>query len=144
LTTSEPREPAGGFEYPPLEGRPTDYPADAGMPPPISSTPPPGYPGGPEYYPAYDPYRHTKPPGTNGKAIASIVCSAVGVMACCFPVWIAGLVLGVIGMRETKTTGQDGYGVALAGAIIGGLATAAGAIALLGYIALIASGWQWI
>ena len=34
---------------------------------------------------------------------------------------IVGLILGVIAMRETKRTGQEGYGLALAGAIIGGL-----------------------
>jgi Domain of unknown function (DUF4190) len=102
--------------------------------------PPPVY----DWYPGYDPYRPAKPPGTNGKAIASIVCSVIGSLVCCFPVWIVGLVLGVVAMRETKRTGQDGYGVAMAGAILGGMATAAAVVAALAYLALIASGWQWI
>ena len=37
---------------------------------------------------------------------------------------------------------QEGYGVALAGTIIGGLALAAGLILMLVYVALFASGWS--
>ena len=119
-----------------------DYPADTGFPPPIYPPPPPGYPGAaPGYYPVYDPYQQVRTPGTNGKAIASLVTSIAGV-ACCGPLVIVGFILGVIAMRETKRTGQEGYGVALAGTIIGGLALAAGLILMLVYVALIASGWS--
>ena len=48
---------------------------------------------------------------------------------------IVGFILGVIAIRETKRTGQEGYGVALAGTILGGLALAAGLIAN-------AAGWH--
>jgi hypothetical protein len=130
---------------------PVDYPTDAGLPPPVYPAPypgPPGYPGAPTYpaapgYPSatgypgapgypggypdypyradpYDPYRPAKPPGTNGKAIAALVTALAGLLCCGLPS-IAGPVLGIIAMRETKRTGQDGYGIALAGAIIGGL-----------------------
>jgi hypothetical protein len=116
-----------------------DYPKP-GLPPPIYA--PPGYPGAPGYYPAYDPYRPATAPGTNGKAIASLVTSVAGWL-CCAPLAVVGLVLGVIAMRETKGTGQEGYGVALAGTIIGGLFVAAGLIVMLLYIALMVSGWQW-
>jgi hypothetical protein len=34
---------------------------------------------------------------------------------CCDLSSIVGLVLGVVGMRETKRTGQDGYAIALIG-----------------------------
>ena len=51
--------------------------------------------------------------------------------------------LGVVGMRETKRTGQDGYAIALIGAIIGGLAVAGWMIYLLLSIGIFASGWQW-
>ena len=102
------------------------------MPPPVY---PPHYPGAagysgyPRYYPGgYDPYRPVKPPGTNGKAIAALVTS---------------LILGVIGMRETKRTGQDGYAIALIGAIIGGLVVAGWVIYLLLSIGIYASGRQW-
>jgi Domain of unknown function (DUF4190) len=151
MTGSDPEKPAQRFggEYPSLENSrqpdpyaPVDYPADTGFPPPIHPPPPPGYPGAaPGYYPVYDPYQQVRMPGTNGKAIASLVTSIAGV-ACCGPLVIVGFILGVIAMRETKRTGQEGYGVALAGTIIGGLALAAGLILMLVYVALIASGWS--
>ena len=151
MTTSgpeQPPQPFDGTEYPPLENSaphpdphpPVDYPADAGLPPPVY---PAGYPGYPGYYAgAYDPYRPTKPPGTNGKATAALVTSLVGLFCCGLPS-IVGLVLGVIGMRETKRTGQDGYTIALIGAIIGGLAVAGWVIYLLLSISIYASGLQW-
>ena len=114
------------------------------MPPPVY--PPPyatGYPGYPGYHPwAYDPYQPTKPPGTNNLAIAALVTSLAGLL-CCGLSSIVGLVLGVVGMRETKRTGQDGYAIALIGAIIGGLAVAGWMIYLLLSIGIFASGWQW-
>ena len=82
-----------------------------------------GYPAGYPGYQPYDPYRPTKPPGTNGKAIAALVTSLAGLMFCGLPS-IVGLILGIIAMRESKRTGQDGYGIALAGTIIGGVLTA--------------------
>jgi hypothetical protein len=155
MTTSEPERPSGPTEYPSLEDTarqpdptPTfDYPADAGLPPPVY--PPtypagyPGYPAAPGYYAGgYDPYRPAKPPGTNGKAIAALVTSLAGLFCCGLPS-IVGLILGVIGMRETKRTGQDGYAIALIGAIIGGLVVAGWVIYLLLSISIYASGWQW-
>ncbi|MDV3134485.1 DUF4190 domain-containing protein [Mycobacterium sp. 29Ha] len=112
---------------------PVDYPSAPGLPPPIY--PPPGYPGATGYHPTYDPYRAVKPPGTNGKAIASLVTSITGCV-CCAPLAIVGVVLGVIAMRETKHTGQEGWRMALAGTIIGGLFTVALVIVLLLYFAL--------
>ena len=152
MTGSDPEKPAQRFggEYPSLENSrqpdpyaPVDYPADAGFPPPIYAPPPPGLPGRrtrvlPRRTTRIGRYRT---PGTNGKAIASLVTSIAGV-ACCGPLVIVGFILGVIAMRETKRTGQEGYGVALAGTIIGGLALAAGLILMLVYVALIASGWS--
>ena len=155
MTTSDPEKPseAGAAEYPSLEdaapqpdpGQPVDYPPDAGLPPPIYPPPHPGasgYPGQPGYYPGYDPYRPVKPPGTNGKAIAALVTSLAGLFCCGVPS-IVGLILGVVAMRETKRTGQDGYAIALIGAIIGGLAVAGWVIYLLLSISIYASGWQW-
>jgi hypothetical protein len=113
---------------------PVDYPADVGLPPPV-------YPGA-TGYPGYAPYPPPKPPGTNGKAIAALVTSLLGLVCCGLPS-IAGLVLGVIGMRETKRTGQDGYAIALTGAVIGGLAVAGWVLYLLLSISIYASGWQW-
>ncbi len=156
----QPFEPSRGTEYPSLENSPqhdpnapVDYPPDAGLPPPVypSQYPgPPGYPAAPGYpgYPgyfaggAYDPYRPMTPPGTNGKAIAALVTSLAGLMCCGLPS-IAGLILGVMGMRETKRTGQDGYAIALVGAIIGGLAVVGWVLYLLLSIGIYASEWQW-
>ena len=132
---------------------PVDYPADAGLPPPLYPPPPPVYPPsyssapGQGYYPptgyGYDPYRPMKSPGTNGMAIGSLVCSLVGVF-CCGVTCIVGVILGVMAMRETKRTGQDGFGIALAGTIIGGLAVAGFLVYILLYMSLLTSGWQWV
>ena len=135
MTGSGPEQPAGGPEYP---SEPLDYPADAGLPPPVY---PPPYPGA--YYPgAYDPYRPTKPPGTNGKAITALVTAIAGFFCCGLPS-IAGLIFGVIAMRETRRTGQDGYAIALVATIIGGLVTAGWILYLLLSVGLYASSWQW-
>src|SRR5262245_63234101 len=149
MTTSDPEQPSppgGATEYPSLEDSapqpdpnpPVDYPADAGLPPPVY---PPPYPGAPGYYPAYDPYRPAKPPGTNGKAIGSLVTSLAGLLCCGLPS-IVGLVLGVVAMRETKRTGQDGYPIALVGTIIGGLVVAGYVVYLLLSISIYVPGWQ--
>jgi hypothetical protein len=157
MISRDPDQPFRGTEYPSLEdsarqrqpepNAPVDYPTDAGLPPPVYPPPytgAPGYPPAPGYYPGagYDPYRPTKPPGTNGKAIAALACSMAG-MICCLPS-IVGLILGVIAMRETKRTGQDGYPLALIATILGGLVVAGVALYLLLSIGLYASGWQWI
>lgn len=160
MTTGDPEQPSrpfGATEYPSLENSgaqpdsnpPVDYPMDAGLPPPVYPPPNPGaagypgYPSAPGFYPgAYDPYRPTKPPGTNGMAIAALATSLVGLLCCGLPS-IVGLILGVIGMRETKRTGQDGYAIALIGTIIGGLAVAGWVVYLLLSIGIYASGWQW-
>ena len=157
MISRDPDQPFRGTEYPSLEdsarqrqpepNAPVDYPTDAGLPPPVYPPPytgAPGYPPAPGYYPGagYDPYRPTKPPGTNGKAIAALACSMAG-MICCLPS-IVGFILGVIAMRETKRTGQDGYPLALIATILGGLVVAGVALYLLLSIGLYASGWQWI
>ncbi len=108
-------------------------PADAGLPPPVY----------PDYYPGgYDPYLPAKPTGTNGKATASLATSLAGLLCCGLPS-IVGLVLGVVAMRETKRTGQDGYALAVIGSVIGGLAVAGWVLYLLLSISIYATNWQW-
>lgn len=145
-----PEQPFRGAEFPPLERSaaqpdpyaPVDYPR--GYPP----LPPPVYPQAPAYpntypgYPPYDPYRLGKPLGTNGKAIAALVCALAGLMFCGLPS-IAGLILGIVAMRECRRTGQDGYGLALAGTIVGGLVVALVALYFLFMIGIAVSGFQW-
>src|SRR6185503_15219429 len=154
--SNPPEQPYRGAEYPPLEQSapqpdpyaPVDYPTEyPQLPPPVYPQDggypqgggyPPPYPG----YPAYDPYRAGKPLGTNGKAIASLVTAIGGLVFCGLPS-IAGLILGIIAMRECKRTGQDGYGLALAGTIVGALVTVMIALYFVFVIGIAASGWQW-
>lgn len=132
------------MEYPPLESTaaqqntPLDYPADPGLPPPV-------YPH-PGYHPGfgYDPYRPMTPPGTNGMAIASLVVAVASFVFCAGFISIASLILGVLAMRETKRTGQDGRGLALAGVIVSVIPLVLWALYLLFFVALLSSGWQWI
>jgi hypothetical protein len=79
--------------------------------------------------------------GTNGTAIASLITSLVGLLFCGIPS-IAGLILGIIAMRETRRTGQDGHGFAVAGTIVGAVVTVAWALSLLLYFVLVSSGWS--
>jgi hypothetical protein len=67
------------------------------------------------------------------------VTSLAGLLFCVVPS-VVGLILGIIAMRETRRTGQDGYGLALAGVIIGGLATAGLVLYVLFAIGIAASG----
>ena len=148
--SNPPEQPFRGAEYPSLEQSfqpsdpyaPVDYPTGyPQLPPPIypqGSGHPPGYPG---YHP-YDPYRQGRPPGTNGKAIAALVTALVGLVFCGLPS-IGGLILGIIAIRECKRTGQDGYGIALAGAIIGGLVALLWVLYLVVIVGIYASGFQW-
>lgn len=145
--TEGPQQPAPGDP-----NAPWDYPADPGLPPPVypppvgfpgapGYPPPPGFPGGYPMYPGYDPFRPPKPLGTNGKAIAALVSALLGLVFCGLPS-VAGLALGVIAMRETKRTGQDGYGLALTGVIVGGLITAGLVLMILLWIGVFASGFS--
>jgi hypothetical protein len=89
-----------------------------GDPPPPQYGPPPGYApplpgyGAPPGYGYPPPY----PRPTNQLAIVSLVLAFV------FPP--AGLVVGIVARRQIRRTGEDGDGLALAGAIVGGIATA--------------------
>jgi hypothetical protein len=90
-------------EYPPTPPS-GDYP-----PQPAS-----GYPGYPQYSGGYP----VRPPvGTNGLAIASLVCSVAGVL--CVIGGIAGIICGAIALSQIKQTGEEGRGLALAGLIVG-------------------------
>jgi hypothetical protein len=155
MTTSDPERPSQPFgdnEYPSLEdsqmrpgqGPPVDYPIDAGLPPPVYPMPYPGYPDYPGalvYYPgAYDPYRPMKPPGTNGMAIAALAVSLGSLVLFCGIPSIVAVILGVIAMSQTRRTGQEGFGLALAGTIIGAVPTV---FWLLFLLLFIGGGWQW-
>lgn len=84
----------------------------------------PGYPAYPGQ-PGYPAYGQGAPTGTNGLAIGALVCGIASIPLTCLYVGIllgiAGAVMGAIAMKQTKETGQDGHGMALAGAITGGV-----------------------
>jgi hypothetical protein len=98
---------------PPPGGPPPGAPPPGGYPPP-----PPGYQGYPGY-PGYQPpgYGYYGPPrGTNGFAIASLVCAFV-----CAPL---GLIFGFMARKQIRESGQDGDGLALAGIIVSAVSIA--------------------
>lgn len=90
--------PPGGYPPPPPGGYPPPPPGYQGYPPP------PGY----GYY---GPSR-----GTNGFAIASLVCAFV-----CAPL---GVIFGVMARKQIRESGQDGDGLALAGIIVSAVSIA--------------------
>ena len=103
--------------------RPVSTPDDGiyrGDPPPASPPPgwaPPGY-APPQYAPpayGYPPPAFYRPP-TNTMAVLSLVFA--------FLMPPVGIVLGVTGRKQIRQTGEDGEGLALAGIIVGSIATA--------------------
>ena len=89
-----PPPPPGGYGYPPPPGG-YSYP-------PPSGYPPPGYPQG---------------TGTNGLAIASLVCSLFGWLCIVGP--ILGVIFGFVALGQIKRTHEGGRGLAIAGIIVG-------------------------
>jgi Domain of unknown function (DUF4190) len=102
----------GGPPYPPGPPQFSGPPGGYG-PPSYSDTyhPAPGYPGG------YGHPEDIRPP-TNRLAIASLVSSFTGFLLC-FVGSILAIILGVVALRQIKQTRQDGYGMAVAGIVIG-------------------------
>jgi hypothetical protein len=97
---------------------PPQYPPQGYTPPPPGYTPAPGYeqpPAQPYGYPpqSYPQYAQQAPMpvGTNGLAIASLICAFI------FP--LVGVILGHIALNQIKQTGQEGRGLAIAGLVIG-------------------------
>jgi len=74
--------------------------------------PPGGYPG-PGYPP---PQPQPQKPGTNGFAIASLIFGIIGGI-------LLGFIFGFIALSQTKRTGQNGRGLALAGVILSSMWT---------------------
>jgi hypothetical protein len=117
--------------YPPQY--PPEYPAPPGPPPPgygqppgyggppYSPGPPPGY-GPPPYQGGYYPPDYLggygpQGAGTNGLAVASLIASFTGILCCIGS--IVAIVLGGIALSQIKQTRQEGYGLAVAGIVIG-------------------------
>ncbi|MBB3753119.1 hypothetical protein FHT44_005638 [Mycolicibacterium sp. BK634] len=118
--------------YAPQPGYPPPAPGGYGAPGYSEPTPyyPPPQPGGaypppppPQYGAAPYPggYGYPAPPtGTNTLAIASLVTSVLGIpLFCLWILSVVGVVLGVIALNQIKQTRQGGYGMAVAGIVLG-------------------------
>lgn len=120
-----PQEAAGGFP-PPTQGQgdfggypppPPGYPPQYG---PGSYPLPPGFPSPPPEYaaPYVGGYSVPNPAtGTNSLAIFSLVASVVGLL--CGIGSVIGIVLGAVALNQIKRTRQGGYGLAVAGIVVG-------------------------
>ncbi|HYB83595.1 MAG TPA: DUF4190 domain-containing protein [Mycobacterium sp.] len=112
---AQPVPPPSGYEQPPGYGGPPGPPQFVGPP---AGYAPSSYSGG--YYPdhqgGFGP-GGTMQPGINGLAIASLVSSFTGLFCCIGS--IVAIVLGTISLDQIKRTRQDGYGLAVAGIVIG-------------------------
>jgi hypothetical protein len=100
-----------------------------GDPPPAGYAPPPGYPP-PGYGYGYPPPGFYRPP-TNSSAILALVLAFIFAPA--------GIVLGVIARKQIRQTGEEGDGLALAGIIIGSIASAFWLLLILFWIVAFAS-----
>jgi hypothetical protein len=94
----------------------------AEQPPSYPPPPPGGYGSAP---PPPGGYGYQPPPqatGTNGMAIASLVCSLFGWL--CIIGGILGIIFGFLALNQIKQSGQGGRGMAIAGIVIGVIVTA--------------------
>jgi hypothetical protein len=127
-------------EQPPAEQQYAQQPyADPYGGAPVS----PGYtvpPGNPADYPGYGypGYGYGTPipaaASTNGMAIASLVVSIVGAVGLCAYglggyIGLVGAILGHVARRQVRERGEAGAGMALAGVIVGWIATAIAVLA---------------
>ena len=108
-------------DYPPPP--PGNYPPPPGNypPPPPGNYPPPPPPGQGGYG-----YSAPAPTGTNGLAIASLVCSVIGLL--CGVGSIVGVILGIVALGQIKKSGQQGRGLAIAGIAVGAVFLVIGVI----------------
>jgi hypothetical protein len=120
---------AGGYGTPPA-----DYPAATAYPAPA------GYPVQP--YPGQPMYGYPAVPPNNGMAIASLVVSIVGVLGLCGYglggyVGAVGAILGHVARRQIRERNENGDGMALAGIIVGWVATGLALLATLAIVAVV-------
>jgi hypothetical protein len=140
---------AGGFGFDPQGAPDGSYP-----PPPDGSYPPPPYepyPGAGTGYPAYPmgPYGGWTPAPRNGYGLTALVLGIVGAVlsVMCFfavlgvPLGIAAIVFGIVGRRIARRGESTNPGQALAGLILGIVATVV-SIGMLVTIGLsLGNGW---
>lgn len=115
--------PSSGQPYAPQYGAQPGPQQYAGQPPPYGA---PQF-GAQPYGPGYPATR-----GTNGLAIASMVCSLAGLVTCISaPI---GIVLGHVAKKQIAQTGEEGDGLATAGLVVGYILTGLTALACVGWL----------
>lgn len=77
--------------------------------------------GQPQYGQPYGGYGYPQPRNNNGFAIAALICGITGFLFC-LPAPL-GVVFGFVARSQIKRSGQGGNGMAVAGIILGALAT---------------------
>jgi prepilin-type processing-associated H-X9-DG protein len=98
---------------PPVAGAPPTPQATASMQQPSGSMPtavPVQYAPPPGYY--------NQPQGSNGMAIASVVCGALGFIIPVIP-GLLGILFGILGINKTKNPHVGGRGIAITGLCLG-------------------------
>jgi hypothetical protein len=118
-----------GFGPPPLQPEFGQAPPQPGFGAPGQGYgyPPPQYPQQAPQSPYGDPYGNPygyygyQPPisGTNGMAIAAMVCGICGFL-CLLP-GLVGIILGIVSLPQIKRTQQSGRGMAITGIVVGSL-----------------------
>ncbi|WP_051451413.1 DUF4190 domain-containing protein [Actinospica robiniae] len=119
----------GEFGQPVADAQPGEFPP----PPPPPQQPPYGtgqwqYGTQTGYQQPYYGYGFPQTPGTNGLAVAAMVCGLCGFL-CLIP-GIVGVILGAVSLPQIKRSGQSGRGMAITGIV-------AGAVWIIGFVLLI-------
>ena len=104
---------------------------------PYGQQPPYGHPDPYGQQPMYG-YGYPVPPKSQTNAIVSLVLSVVG-FATCGVTSIVGVIFGHIAMGKIKRGEEDGYGMALAGIIVGYVVIVGYLLFVLFYIGLMAA-----
>ena len=124
-----PEPPAPAYQgYTPPPPPPMPYPGPAPYPGPM-----PGY-GVPQPVVAM-PVAYLPVRRTNGLAIASLVCSLLGLL-CLIPA-LLGVIFGHMSLSQIRQNGEDGRGLAVAGLVIGYVLLAITALFLVFYVGLV-------
>lgn len=117
----------------------SDVPSSPAAPPAghaAPTPPPPAYPQAQAPYgygqsAPYGAYPYAAAPKTNGLAITSLVSSIAAFVVLPFIASIVGVITGHIALRQLRTSGENGRGMALAGVIVGWVGVALGVLAIL-------------
>ena len=114
---------------------PTDQPLQPPVPTPPINTQQPQQPA-PQYAAAQpQPYQqYQQQPGSSALAITSMVLSIVGLLTVLIliggPIGLVGLILGIVALVKK----QPGKGMAIAGVVVGAIATAIGMLILIAFL----------